>query len=713
MDKSRENSMDQDFIQKLTRTVFDNLNNEQFGAEELAVQIGLSRSQIHRRLHQINGQSITQFIREIRLKEAHRLLEKEVGTASEIAYQVGFGSPTYFNKCFHEYYGYTPGEVKARQNKSGRKKKIINAKYLRTALILVVFLAISFFSYLFLPGYHSKSSDPVASQNEPVDAFEAKSITVIPFKFLGKDTTLNYYSDGMISEILNHLYKIGDLNVKSDILSKRFANSALTPREIGNAFGVSHILTGTIMLAGDIIRISPQLIDAQTNKVLWSETFTKRLSDISEILEMQSDVAKKVALGCKASISPEADQLIRGSRAPENKLAYEFYLKGQEYWKSKADVALALEMYSKAIEADPSYAPAYAKRSSMHAEAYVMKRAENWLDHDLLALVDIQKAIQFDPASLEAKFAQSVYNYYITNDYEVAMNILDDLKKKMPNMAELYAYSAAIKRRQGQWHESIVEMEKAVQLEPFNVGYLSSLGASYTYIREFDKAIEVYRMGLERVPDYKVFRRRIVMVVRKKTGNIRLALEVAGLEENDMTFEYYLFSRQFDKLIAYIKKEDYSLTGPNNFHPKHHELAHAYLFKGDTVMSRIYADSAIQVLEKKLIENPLDHRLQAPLSKCYAFLGDRKKAIEYGKQSIKALPVKVDALRGIGRETEMAKTYALLGEHDLALDKIEYLLSVPGFLTYGDLWTKPEYYALRDHPRFQQIISQGEDLQIP
>jgi len=129
MEKSRTISMDQDFIQKLTNTVFENLNNEQFGAEELASQIGLSRSQIHRRLHQINGKSITEFIREIRLKEAHQLLEHNAGTASEIAYQVGFGSPTYFNRCFHEYYGYTPGAVKQRVNlefkssQTGRNQK--------------------------------------------------------------------------------------------------------------------------------------------------------------------------------------------------------------------------------------------------------------------------------------------------------------------------------------------------------------------------------------------------------------------------------------------------------------------------------------------------------------------------------------------------------------------------------------------------------------
>ena len=118
MEKSDEFSMDQAFLQKLTEAVFANLNNEQFGAEDLAKEVGLSRSQIHRKLQKINGKSITQFIREIRLEEAHRLLEEEVGTAAEIAYQVGFSSPTYLNTCFHEYFGYTPGELKNKKKES-------------------------------------------------------------------------------------------------------------------------------------------------------------------------------------------------------------------------------------------------------------------------------------------------------------------------------------------------------------------------------------------------------------------------------------------------------------------------------------------------------------------------------------------------------------------------------------------------------------------
>ena len=103
--------MDEAFLQKLEEVVFQNLSNEHFGINDLVKEVGLSRSQIHRKLKKINGKSITQFIRELRLEEAYTLLNGKVGTAAEIAYRVGFNSPTYFNKCFHEYFGITPGEV--------------------------------------------------------------------------------------------------------------------------------------------------------------------------------------------------------------------------------------------------------------------------------------------------------------------------------------------------------------------------------------------------------------------------------------------------------------------------------------------------------------------------------------------------------------------------------------------------------------------------
>ncbi len=118
MERSKDLSIDQTFLQSLKEIVLSNLENEQFGAEDISREIGLSRSQVHRKLQKINGKSITQFIRETRLDVAFELLKKEVGTAAEISYRVGFSSPAYFTKCFHEYFGYPPSEILYRSKAS-------------------------------------------------------------------------------------------------------------------------------------------------------------------------------------------------------------------------------------------------------------------------------------------------------------------------------------------------------------------------------------------------------------------------------------------------------------------------------------------------------------------------------------------------------------------------------------------------------------------
>ena len=109
-----ELSLELKFIAKLNNIIDANLENEQFGVSKLSEEIGMSRSQLHRKLYSINGTSVSRFIREYRLKKAMEMLQKDVATASEIAYRVGFNSPTYFTTCFSEHYGYPPGEAKLR-----------------------------------------------------------------------------------------------------------------------------------------------------------------------------------------------------------------------------------------------------------------------------------------------------------------------------------------------------------------------------------------------------------------------------------------------------------------------------------------------------------------------------------------------------------------------------------------------------------------------
>jgi len=103
---------DQIFIRKLTDIVLANLQNENFGVTDLARESGMSLYTISRKLYSIKSIRVSQFIHDVRLRRAMELLKNGTFTVSEVSYKVGFGSPAYFNKCFREFFGHTPGEVK-------------------------------------------------------------------------------------------------------------------------------------------------------------------------------------------------------------------------------------------------------------------------------------------------------------------------------------------------------------------------------------------------------------------------------------------------------------------------------------------------------------------------------------------------------------------------------------------------------------------------
>jgi transcriptional regulator GlxA family with amidase domain len=107
-----ELSRDERFIRDIDKQIESNLENEHFDVDQLADSMSFSRVQLYRKLQQLTSKNVSQYIREFRLKRAMELLEKDVANVYEIACRLGFSSPAYFNKCFHEYFGYPPGQVK-------------------------------------------------------------------------------------------------------------------------------------------------------------------------------------------------------------------------------------------------------------------------------------------------------------------------------------------------------------------------------------------------------------------------------------------------------------------------------------------------------------------------------------------------------------------------------------------------------------------------
>jgi len=199
-------SGDNDFISKITDIVEENISNEQFGVSELASEIGMSRSNLLRKLKKITKLSVSQFIRQVRLKQAMEMLRQKSLTVSEVTYKVGFGSTSYFIKCFHDYYGYPPGEVGKREVKENGSTQISPRKKNKWIVILGLVLSI-----LLLGAILFILIKPVSLRPSNLE----KSIAVLPFKNDSNDSTNVYIINGLMESILTNLQNIEDLRVIS------------------------------------------------------------------------------------------------------------------------------------------------------------------------------------------------------------------------------------------------------------------------------------------------------------------------------------------------------------------------------------------------------------------------------------------------------------------------------------------------------------------
>jgi TolB-like protein/predicted Zn-dependent protease len=573
-------------------------------------------------------------------------------------------------------------------NTKPEKPKVIN---LKLVIAVVAALALIVLGYLFIPKL-LKSSESTE-----------KSVAVLPFVNLSNDPEQEYFSDGMVDEILDRLFKVGDLKVIARTSSMRYKNTKLTLKEIAHELGVSTLLEGSVQKFGNKIRITVQLIDPKTSFHLWSETFNR---DLSDVFLIQSEVAQNVARELKATLTFKEKTLIQSEPITTNQLAYDFYLRGKDYW-SKYDIAAAISMYSKAIQEDTLFTAAYAQRATTHLYLY-WNRLEGWQGEDLKAKEDIKTGLQLNPELPEIRLAEAVAFYYLDRDYNRSIEILNELKTEAPNMADLYAYISYNLRRQGKWEESINELKQAVQLDPFNGNYIYNLSNTYQILHKYDNEIENYKQGLSLIPDYKDFSSNIFLSSLKKTGDLKLALKESGLKEEDAQFEVYYYTRQYFKSIEYLSKQIAYTSTQFHYMPLSYQLALIYFLSGNKTQCEIYTDSAIAHLKGKIKENPYDDRLYSTLGKCYAFNGKYRDAIAYGKKAVDMKPVRLDPYLGINKEQDLMEIYLFTGNWDMALDKIEYLLSVPSWLSTGDLLIDPIYDNLRKLPRFQKIINSAK-----
>jgi serine/threonine-protein kinase len=450
---------------------------------------------------------------------------------------------------------------------------------------------------------------------------------------------------------------------------------------------------------------------------VWAQAYD---NDMSEVFRVQSDLAERVAQALDITLV-ERERRALQSRPTENMEAYDYFLRGNEYRhrsEGENDCKIAIQMYERAVELDPKFALAYAQLSRSHAIMY-------WHYYDRtgerlgMAKKAVDRALQLAPDSPETHFALGHYYYHCQSDWDRALEEFAIARQSQPNNSDLLSYIGCVQRRQGKFEEALANIKRASELDPLSNYLTDELGNTFMLMRNYPEAMRYYNRSISLAPDlpdpyegkaslylrWEGSTEKARAVVEEALKNIRSS-EESSIVNLPITLDVYEgnYQKALDRLSLKSKDIDTQFL----FIPGAIRYAQIYGYMNENELAKKYYDEGRNILEAKIQQQPDDARFHSTLGIAYAGLGRREDAIREGKIGVSLLPITKEAMRGYSRVSDLARIYVTVGEFDLAINQIEFLLSIPGGLSIPLLRLEPVWAPLREHPRFKKLLGTTE-----
>jgi len=325
----------------------------------------------------------------------------------------------------------------------------------------------------------------------------------------------------------------------------------------------------------------------------------------------------------------------------------------------------------------------------------------------------VDKALQLEPDLPETHVALGYYYYHGYLDYERALDHFSIARKIQPSNSNLLLGIGAVLRRQGKFEEALTTLMKASELDPLPVAY--EVVETFELLRKYQEAERYIDLVISLAPDNLQLytgKAMLYLLWEGNTEKARAVLEevLKNLEIVDDPSIFHLlvdidvYDGNYQEALDRLSSK--SLDINNHFYFIPHTLRYAlvYGFMNEKKPAKKYFDEARSILESKVQECPEDSRLHSSLGITLAGLGRKEDAIREGKLAVELLPVSKEAYRGVCRVNDLARIYAMAGEYDVAVDKIKYLLSIPGEMSIPLIRLDPAWDPLRNHPRFKKLI---------
>ena len=424
-----------------------------------------------------------------------------------------------------------------------------------------------------------------------------KSLAVLPLENLSGDAAQDYFSDGMTDELITELGQLSELRVisRSSVMSYKKVRKPLT--EIAQELKVDAVIEGTVLRAGNKIRITAQLVDASTDRHLWAQSYE---GDLGNTLALQNNVARDVASQIQIKLSTQERVALRTGRTVDAE-AHEAYLKGRFFWNKRTgdDLKRAVEFFDAAIARDPNYAQAYSGLADSYAlmgdwEYGVLKPGEALPK----ARAAATKALALDNTLSEAHtslaFALDLFDW----DWGSAEREFKSAIVLNPNYATAHQWYAWHLATLGRNSEAIEEVKKAESLDPLSLIISADMADILLMARRFDESVGQSRKTLEMDSRFAVAHYELGQALTQQHQF------PAAIEELERAISFSGGNQTFQSNLAYVyalagKKEKAKellakLIHPSNGSLNPAEVALVYVGLGDNGQAMVWLEKAYQ-----------------------------------------------------------------------------------------------------------------------
>ncbi len=555
------------------------------------------------------------------------------------------------------------------------------------------------------------------SRRTAATAGGVKRLAVLPFENQGAPED-DYFADGMADEVRGKLTSVPSLEVIARGSSTPYKKTNKTPQEIARELDVHYLLTATVRWqkggGKDRVQVRPELVEIRESGApasRWQQPFDAAITDVFEV---QSDIATKVAQALGTAIGAGEENRL-AQKPTENLAAYDAFLKGEAASGGMSNndplsLRKALGFYEQAVALDPDFAQAWARVSMVNSGLYYWGLPTRSLANS--ARRAAEKAVELAPNRPEGYQALGDYERMVPADFPRALEQYAKGQSLGVANADLLVGVAMSEGSLGRWDQAVDQLKQAARLDPRSVVPLRRLADTLVRLRRYAESRKVYDRALALNPSHlaSIEGKAMSFLGEGDLNGAREVLRTASAHVGPT--ELVAFIGAYEDLVWVLDEKQRELLvrlTPSAFDDDRGTwalcLTQAYALKGDEANMRRFAEEARSAYEEQLRDAPDNAQQQTLLALSLAYLGRKADAIRQGTRGVELTLLSTNDGGATYNQTQLARIYALVGEPEKAIDVLESLLRRPSNLSSAWLAINPYFEPLRQHPRFQKLVA--------